>query len=854
MIKNKFFKTFLKLNATNEITSVLFVFCLLFIPHLLQAQTIDFNKIDLNEQSPNNETINNAELLTPEAVQRSIDGAISFLKQRQSNDGSWKEYPGYEPGTTSLCTLALLSAGLDKNDPTIAKALKYLRQFTAEMQNQTYPVSIQTMVFCLADPQTDQARIRENVDWLVSRQFRTNNVFNGGWAYFGIHQQYDRVDNSNSQFAILALYEAERIGISVDPTVWKTAENYWLKMQNEDGSWGYRASIQNLQTGNSGEGTGSMTCAGIAGLVICSGIRAKGGAAFEKESGEIQCCQDFDDSISERIDKGLNWLASHFSVQSNPGAVANSNVNIFYYLYGLERVGRLTANRFIGQNDWYREGAESLLRRKGTLSQFWNAQNDLKNNNAVSTAFALLFLSKGRWPVLVSKYKYGTNDSWNAHPNDLAHLTRHIEKNWGMNLIWQVIDSEKATVDDLIQTPILVINGTESPIPDDPNQKRRQVQALRGYLEQGGFIYAEALDQDQSFETGFLELMKEVLPEEGNELHLIAADHPIWSAEKIVPVDQQRPIYGIDYGCRTSVVYVPKVSLNNQEEPPSVFDVRPSLSCLWEIAKLVERHEPYPESVEHQISAALDIGINIFSYATNREMKFKEEIPLSLSDELADQKNYRNKIFAAILNQGNSSSCAPRAIPNLMKAIQNQLGIPTQTFVSKIRANSKELFDYPILFMHGRNTFSFSKEEQENLRHYLDRGGFLFANSICASSTFSTAFADEMQKIYPEESFQMQNVPLDDPVFSNEFGGFSIKNLEIQKAVRRSGQKIRSELIESPPELKGIQKDGRWIVLFSPYDISCALEKSGAIECSGYSQKSAFQLAVNVLLYAIEHL
>ena len=38
------------------------------------------------------------------------------------------------------------------------------------------------------------------------------------------------------------------------------------------------------------------------------------------------------------------WLGKNYSVTHNPGV---GGMNVLYYLYGLERVGRLTAKRFI---------------------------------------------------------------------------------------------------------------------------------------------------------------------------------------------------------------------------------------------------------------------------------------------------------------------------------------------------------------------------------------------------------------------------------------------------------------------------------------------------------------------------
>ncbi len=804
--------------------------------------------------------------LSAEAVRSAVDGAIAFLRQKQRPTGEWDEYPGYKPGTTALCALALLSAGLDKDDPTVAKALEFLRGFSPEKQNQTYPISLQTMVFCLADPETDRARIEANVAWIVERQLKTSNGYDGGWSYVGIDQASERADNSNSQFAVLALYEAEQVGVAVDEAVWKRAESYWSRMQNDDGSWGYRASTLNPEGTPSGYGTGSMTCAGIAALAMCSGVREAARARVEGDG--FLCCQDFEDEIAVRISSGLNWMGKHFSARSNPGRAVGSDTYFFYYLYGLERVGRLTANRFVGRSDWYREGADALLRRKGALSQFWNAQKDLAGNNCVSTAFALLFLSKGRWPVLVSKLKYGDGESWNAHPNDLARLTRRVERAWKTNLIWQTIDAKRATLDDLLQTPILSISGTETPIPNDPEEKRRLIENLRGYLEQGGFIFAEAIDGDLSFESGFRELIEEIAAKDGGELRLLEPDHPIWTAEKAVAPERVRPIWGLDFGCRTSVVFAPayRPTPNESGEAPSVFDDRPSLSCLWEAAKPFERSRgngrngqdgqnsengtAISANAAAEIEAAFAVGLNVCAYATNREMKFKEEIPADVAAELEKTKGVRNNLFAAILECGAGSSCAPRAIPNLMRSIRGNLGVPAQLYVPRASAKRDDIFDYPALFMHGRNAFSFGNEERERLRLYLERGGFLFANAVCASKKFEEAFLKEIEAILPEA--ELVDVPADDPIFTGRYGGFKIEKLQYRTRKIENGRKTTATVVEGPPRLKGVAVDGRWVLLYSPDDVACALENVAAANCDGLTPKSAFRLATNVLFYAAE--
>ena len=55
------------------------------------------------------------------------------------------------------------------------------------------------------------------------------------------------------------------------------------------------------------------------------------------------------------------------------------------------------------------------------------------------------------------------------------------------------------------------------------------------------------------------------------------------------------------------------------------------------------------------------------------------------------------------------------------------------------------------------------------------------------------------------------------------------------------------------PKLEGVRMGDRWAVIFSPYDLSCALEKQNSMECTGYGRDDAEKIALNVLLYSLHH-
>ena len=45
--------------------------------------------------------------------------------------------------------------------------------------------------------------------------------------------------------------------------------------------------------------------------------------------------------------------------------------------------------------------------------------------------------------------------------------------------------------------------------------------------------------------------------------------------------------------------------------------------------------------------------------------------------------------------------------------------------------------------------------------------------------------------------------------------------------------------------------EGRWAVVFSPLDLSCALEAHESLQCRGYTRQDAARIALNVLVYSL---
>ena len=306
----------------------------------------------------------------PNPLQQAIQRGTAFLQKDQRPDGTWLARSNYHRvGMTALCTWALLKSGAKVTDAPIQKAISALRKADPKM---TYGIALQTLVFCAAEPKKDLALIQRNVDLLEASQL-TGGPQQGGWTYRRPENLADAAgDNSNSGFAIWALDEAVHAGAKVNPQTWDRALSQWRKGQRKDGSWGYM--------NNGTEGTGSMTCTGIASLVIC----------LNHKPFEVVTKKDID-----ALGSGLLWLTENFEFDRNPGSKAWT----FYYLMKLRHVGEQAGIRRFGDHDWYSEVNEFLLRTQHPRDGRWR---DVGYDSSVDTALALLALQSGPPPRLAA--------------------------------------------------------------------------------------------------------------------------------------------------------------------------------------------------------------------------------------------------------------------------------------------------------------------------------------------------------------------------------------------------------------------------------------------------------------------
>ena len=753
-------------------------------------------------------------------VKVSIDRAIKFLRAQENGRGNWEvdgESAARKGGWTSLAMLALLNSGIKPEDPMILRGLEFLRGIKPE---QTYTVGLQTMVLVQAAQPQDKPLIERNVKWLLDSRIPGKGGRPGGWGY---GSGLGTADNSNTQYALLGIHEGIRAGVKVPEQTLRDLQNDVLSNQQGDGGWSYR---------NEPFTTLTMTTAGLCNLII-TGMDLQQGKQKIKPDGSAEDCGVYEENAALR--RAVRWLGDNFPAKiRNTGDAMRTLRHPFYALYGIERAGRLTGQRYFAGHDWYRVGSDFLVSIQDADGSFGGGRGGMGGLDSwpvVATSFSLLFLAKGRTPVLVSKLAHNGELSWNRKRSDMRNLVEFTSRNVfeGLPLAWQVFDTSKvdmetkdgirAVAGDLLQSPIVWFNGHDR-VPGGS-----QVNLLKEYVSNGGFIVAEACCGSPQFDAEFRRLVKELFPE--NELIRLPDGHPIWTASGKFLVDPAEfPLYGISQGCKTVLVY--------SEKP---------IAGYWE---------------ENRFTAgrgreAFRLGANIIAYATGMEAP-KPRLTEAEVFKPEDRTQVRRGFLrVGQIKHGGDWQPAPRAMNSLMeKARKDGLDVVLQP--KPVSLADPNLFDFKFLYLHGRTPFQFPSENLKQLKFVLDNGGTLLSDACCGAKPFDQSFRSMVKDLFADSPAgskpKLEPIPPGDELYSADLNGKLINQIRLRRE-SQAGQPTDAEYKLAQPRLEGVKIQGRWAIIYSPYDLGCALEKNKGSDCVGYDHDSAVLLAKAVLFYSL---
>jgi hypothetical protein len=503
--------------------------------------------------------------------------------------------------------------------------------------------------------------------------------------------------------------------------------------------------------------------------------------------------------VDEAIERGLKWLGENFSIKDS----SKREVSVYYWLYADERVAMATGFKYLGPHNWYAEGARYIsgqMGRNGSVSSFGGL---LPN-----TSFALLFLIKGRGPILMNKLQY--DGPWDLHHHDAEYLARYVGDAKEQQINWQVVNL-MAPVQEMHDAPILYISA-EAPLKLTDEEKKK----LREFTDSGGTILFEASCGNRGVDLAWRKTCQEIWPEW--ELKKMDKSHPLWTADVKIPMPPA--MWSASDGMRTFLLYAPL-----------------DISCVWNV-NAIDKNK-----------GMFDLGSNLWAYTTDRgKLRGKLE-----SHEVGMSKKYvvtqlarggAEAITVARLQHGGDWTVARNyhEWATLSAALAPKCGL-TITEGEPVAPGSAVPAGTTLLYLTGRASCDLDATGRTALKNYLAGGGFLFAEAGLGDKRFD----ESLRATIAAAGLTFRRLEESSPFISGQLpggaSGYNVAGVGYTFA-------LRDERMGKPlPELLGIYLGEKLVGLYSPYDIMFRQTGCEAFDCRGYDADDARALAVNLALY-----
>jgi hypothetical protein len=220
----------------------------------------------------------------------------------------------------------------------------------------------------LRDPRSLASRLqpRRRLAVMQPDQARPDNFYRGGG------------DNSNTQFAILALWAARKHDVPLDKTL-ALVNKRFRASQHADGRWPYdpRGEVSSHVPGKGPLPT--MTCAGLLGVAVGFGLQ-------DASKGGVRPDQD------PVVQKGLRHLSNFIGQPGEHPRGAKPRMQELYFLWSAERVAVLYQLKTIEGKKWYEWGAEVLTTNQRPDGSWQGGGHG--STPITDTCLALLFLQR----------------------------------------------------------------------------------------------------------------------------------------------------------------------------------------------------------------------------------------------------------------------------------------------------------------------------------------------------------------------------------------------------------------------------------------------------------------------------
>lgn len=324
-------------------------------------------------------------------------------------------------------------------------------------------------------------------------------------------------------------------------------------------------------------------------------------------------------------------------------------------------------------------------------------------------------------------------------------------------------------------------------------------------MNHGGFIFSNADGNSRSF-TRAIEKAAAAATDDQLKMHPLSPSNWLYHVQYQLPAKMD--LMGLSNGIRVSWVHSP-------------IDV----GARWE-SLTTDFHRN-----------AFRLAANVYFYATSKHRLVRHlnsRIP-----KLKITRKLRN-IDVSFIRHAGEWNPEPEAFNAFAHyAALHGLRFSIHTATLKTMAEKKPL----IAYMAAMNRFDPSWRTEHDIRNFLDAGGTLIIESPNANRKVTHSVRTMIAQLYPLAT--IGRIPQSSRIFNGSIPG----TVALHKAAYRAFF-LRHHGFLDKPVLYGLRRHGRWMILYSPYNIATGLTGAHAWGIMGYSPATARQLMLNMILYA----
>lgn len=207
-------------------------------------------------------------------------------------------------------------------------------------------------------------------------------------------------------------------------------------------------------------------------------------------------------------------------------------------------------------------------------------------------------------------------------------------------------------------------------------------------------------------------------------------------------------------------------------------------------------------------------------------------LPFLLVPIVEAQNSDEFKIARIQYRGGGDWYSSPTALTNMLRFLKDEVPVTISTQYDDVQLGSRDIHNYPFLYMTGHGNIDVNDAEMENLRRYLENGGFLYVDDDYG---FDQYVRPILMNIFPDEEFF--ELPANHPIYSI-----------VHPFPEGRPPKVH-EHDGKPPQAFAVYRNGRMVLLYTyesnPAD-GWAFDEHANPE---HIVQAALRFGVNLLVY-----